>query len=202
MRIRYAGTEANRNGSVTCLESPQHLTISGATITEIESYIQSKKMRPQPNGSWHEVCWSGPAAPAEVAYVATGTFVTGAILVAAVQGVAGDLYEYEVYVHNEYCGSLPPSTEVSHSDPEGYAALIEATKKTTANEPIDSTNNKSTFKSFLNNVGSTIKDVAVKYGPDILSAVTSRYLMPTQIVRNVAPGLLQPGKPQLLLPWK
>lgn len=200
LKCRYAGTEAGRNGGVTSLEEPQHKNIALLTGSTVLTYPQGYKERPKPDGSWHSVMWSGPVNADETKFSNLATYSTAGCLVLYVEGVASDNYEWEIYGHYEFAGSLPPEQVTGHSAPEEYGKLITTTKEATNAQPLSINNGKSTFTKFLENAGSTIKDIAMTMGPEILNSIISPKLIPYNMMKSVMPGLFQPGRPQLLYP--
>jgi len=195
LKARYRGTEANRNGTVFTLEEPQHKPVNNLTGAQIEGYVQSYAERPMPEGQFHVVKYSGPVTASETQFANTSTISQPLIIF--IEGAAGDAYDYEFYIHVEYCGQLPPETVISHSDPEGYGHVITATKTQTQINPLNEKNDKVTFGEALKNAGSSVLDMAMKYGP-MLADVLSRRFMPSMMVGRAFPGLMQPGRPMLL----
>jgi hypothetical protein len=171
IKIRYAGTEANRNGTMCALEEPNHGNMQLQTGSTMRSYINSFVERPDPLGTFDSINYSGPVNATETQFGNVSQPV-GNIIAIFVDGLAGDKYEWEMYQHVEFSGQNVPGVSVSHSDPIGYANLVETAKAVTVSEPLSDKNAPSAFVTFLKSTGTAIKDIAVKYGPDILSALS------------------------------
>lgn len=177
IRIRYAGTEANRNGIITCYESSTNVAAAQA----YDAYggdINARNERPPPDGSWHSVYYSGPYNSTMVNLSSATYWGGNAPLIIYVQGIAADLYEWEGYGHFEYTGDQVPGTSMSHSDPEGYAKVLEATKKATVTEPLSDNNSSSVFTDFFKNAGSSIWSYIKKEGMSTALETVSNYFLP------------------------
>lgn len=178
IRIRYAGTEAARNGIVTCYEG-QNTSPTAFAYTQWGGDINAKNERPPPDGSWHSCYYSGPQNSSYVNFnISTNWTGLAPPLILYVQGVAGDLYEWEGYAHFEYTGDNIPGVTMTHSDPDGYAKVLEATKKTVVSEPNSDNTAKSTFFDFFKNAGSSIMNYVKKEGMSMALETVSNYLLP------------------------
>lgn len=178
IRCRYAGTEANRNGIVSCYEA-QQTQGNVAPYVNWGGDLNVRNERPPPDGSWHSAYYSGPYSSTMVNFdtnTVWNAYQGGPILY--IQGVAADLYEWEGYVHMEYTGDIVSGMTMTHSDPEGYAKVLEATKKTTVSEPISDNNSKNTFYDFLKNAGSSIYNYVKKEGMSLAMETVSNYFLP------------------------
>lgn len=177
IRIRYAGTEASRNGIVTSFEG-QQLVPAVSPYTTWGGDINTRNERPPPDGSWHSCYYSGPQNSAMVNFTTSATWGANAPLIIYVQGVAADLYEWECYQHIEYQGDTVPGVTMTHSDPVGYAQVLEATKKTTTSEPVSDNNALSTFTEFMRNAGSSVFNYVKQQGMSMALESVSNYLLP------------------------
>lgn len=177
IRVRYAGTEANRNGIVSTFES-QDLSVYANNYDAIAGNVNIKNERPPPNGGWHSVNYSGPYNPNMAEFDTASNISSNRCLLAYVQGVAGDLYEWESVVHVEYTGTRVPGLTMSHSDPEMYAKVVETLKKTTVAEPISDNNNRSAFWQFFKDAGSSIFNYVKKEGMGLAMETVSNLLLP------------------------
>jgi hypothetical protein len=175
IKIRYAGTEANRNGTMTALEEPNHLDLSLLTGTQIRGYINSFVERPDPLGSFYSIAFSGPVTALETQFQNIATPMGNPIAI-FVDGIAGDKYEFELYQHVEYVGQNVPGVSASHADPVAYAQIIDATKAVTVSEPLSDKNAPSTFRRFLNAAGSTINGILKSHGPDLFGMISNALL--------------------------
>jgi hypothetical protein len=190
LKCRYAGTEGNRNGIVTTLEEPQHLSMATSTGDGILTYIQSLNERPKPDGSWHVVKWSGPVNSNETQFTNTAQYNNKTtMMICYIQGAVGDTYEFECFEHVEYAGQLPPEQMSGHSDTSGYSQLITAIKDVTNAEPLNDKNSKSALSTFVHSAGSSMKGIIDTYGPMVMDAISARLLGPAgpainQAIRN------------------
>jgi hypothetical protein len=187
IKVRYAGTEANRNGTMTALEEPNHRNLLTRTGSEIRGYVNSFVERPDPLGSFYTVNLSGPVTSLETQFqnLAAPWSCPVAIFI---DGLAGDKYEFEVYQHVEYVGVNVPGVSASHSDPVAYAKVIETAKAITVSEPLSDKNAPGGFRRFIESVGSTIKQVAKSHGPDIIGMISNALLPGSGILTS---GLLR-----------
>jgi hypothetical protein len=177
VRVRYGGTEAARNGIVTCYETTQ-FAVQGLAYNTFGQDINARNERPPPDGTWHSCYFSGPVSAGQVAFTTGAAWAANYPLVIYIQGVAADLYEYEIYAHVEYNGESIPGMSMSHSDPVGYAQVLESVKKTTASEPLSDNNSQSTFSEFFRNAGSSIGAYIKKEGMSMAMETISNYFLP------------------------
>jgi len=175
IKIRYSGTEANRNGTMTALEEPNHNSTLALTGAQIRSFINSFVERPDPLGSFYSVNYSGPVTALETQFQ-NSSAPLGLPISIFIDGLAGDKYEYEVYQHVEYVGQNVPGVSASHADPIAYAKIIDATKAVTVSEPLSDKNAPSTFKRILESVGTTVKSVLKSHGPDVIGMISNALL--------------------------
>lgn len=178
LRIRYAGTEMNRNGIVTTLEEPDHRHLNNLSPSGVVAYTPSLNERPPPDGSWHSVKWSGPVASTELDYVAAAVFSSNNSMGFVVQGIAGDLYEWEYYIHNEYTGTKVNGMTPSHTDATAYGKVVETFKAITSNGPLNNDSAPSAFMDFIKSAGSSIGSVILDYGVPALAGLISPALVP------------------------
>ncbi len=161
LKIRYSGTEANRNGTVTTIEEPTHADLSAQSRNGIIQFISSYNERPPPDGAWHSVAWSGLTSPTDYSWVTTpsqeaATYPLGAI----VQGVAGDAYDWEMFIHTEYSGNIVQAASASHADELGFGKIVSAMKNVTNARPLSESTAPLGFSGFLQSVGTTVKSIA------------------------------------------
>lgn len=188
LRVRYSGTEANRNGTVYTLEEPNHQDLDAQPFNAIQAQISGLMSRPPPDGSWHEVFMSGPVANNEVTFVAQTPFAANATayMMAYVQGIAGDTYEWEIYEHVEYSGNGIGTAVTTHIDPNGYAKIVETTKDASTTQPISSNNNGVTMSSVLSTLGSTAKTL-LQFAPSFAESLSPVLLKALQYRQPLNP---------------
>jgi hypothetical protein len=197
VKIRYAGTESGRNGTMCALEEQNHNLLSLRTGADMRGYINSFVERPDPLGSFFGVNYSGPINANDTQFSGQAgpsvNLSSGSNFIAIfVDGAAGDKYEFEIYHHVEYVGQNIPGVSASHADPELYAKAVETTKAVTVSQPLNDSNAKSTFRHFLEAAGTTIKGVLKQHGPDIIGMLSNALIPGSGYVTR---GLLKgPGR--------
>jgi hypothetical protein len=176
IKVRYAGTESGRNGTMCALEEPTHAPLTTKNGSDMRGYINSFVERPDPLGAFYGLNYSGPIAANETQFISTVNMGGTSFIAIFIDGIASDKYEYEVYHHVEYVGQNIPGVSASHADPVMYAKVVEATKATTVAQPLNDENAKSTFSRFLSSAGATIKGLIKQHGPDIMGMVSNALL--------------------------
>lgn len=145
VRVRYAGAEQTRSGIIAGYEDQDHLNaFARESFNTLLAQVSSQSRRPSGDGNWDmTVCYSGPTAPNMVDFVnqtypikpvAGGPDVTPIMI--AIQGAAGDSYEFEASVHVEYIGRKASGKTPTHSDNTGYNHALQAVKSTSATKPL------------------------------------------------------------------
>lgn len=181
LRVRYAGTEDNRQGLYCACEDQDMLNIVGKSYNDIRALTQSDTRRPSGNGSWDQsVCYSGPVAPhmyefTQLAYPVnadTGGFKASPLVI-CMQGGAGDAIEYEAVIHVEYIGSKIPGKTASHADNATYGKIIQTTKEMASLSPIQPEKKVSGFRRFLQFVGDSLPQI-ISTGVQVAGAVITR----------------------------
>lgn len=149
IRVRYAGSEQTRSGIITMLEDPDHLALTSSNPQSIASFEGANRERPNGDGAWSQLNWSGPAKTTEVEYVQTA-FQTGPsgqnvmmILITGTNNGAGALgpatFEFESWINVEYIGRDVVGKTDNVNDQRGMDKVISATK-TVANTAQESLN--------------------------------------------------------------
>jgi len=187
LRVRYAGTESGRNGTVIMVEETNHANLMVAQPTNIVANISALSQRPAPDGSWAYVFYSGPVNQTETTFA--NSVATVYILAAIIQGQKDDLWEWEVYEHVEYAGNAISGAVATHIDPQGYAHVVEAAKDAAITQPLAPSTSYESFLSFLQAAGSTAASV--------ISGIPSGTL--NQILSPVLRQALQTMRPTSLL---
>jgi hypothetical protein len=143
IRIRYTGTELNRGGSVFALEEPDHQSLATYTISNMQAFGNCHE---EPaDREWHSIVSSGPTAPGEFEFVqalnSTGTTAgvwgmpgqyakAPPFLLLAVQGAAGNTFDYEYYQNWEYIGPNVQGKLPGESDDAGLSLAVGALRST------------------------------------------------------------------------
>lgn len=169
LKVRYAGTEANRNGSVYCVENPIHGDISAMTPSQVFTMPARTNARPKMDGSWHTVLWSGPVAQNEAVLGVTSTFAsrTGYAGI-VILGTAGDIYDFEVYTQIEYAGQID-GTGPAEADAEGYTAIISTVKNALTSTSLDSDAAPTLFRQAMEAIGVRLRSYAFEQIKDYVS---------------------------------
>lgn len=179
-KVRYAGTEAGRNGTIYCFEHPDHLTCDTMTPQQILQSTQRTDERPRMDGSWHSVLWSGPVVGAEAELAARpGSQARGNVIdpmVIIIQGSPGDIYDVEFYFQIEYHGPNMQGSGPAESDPSGYSDVIASLKNAVQGSPIVSDMGPSLFRQILSDTGNSLKSMIAHYGADAVKAGISSFL--------------------------
>jgi len=133
LRVRYAGTEASRAGLITTIEHPDHQNISGLSINDIGQFESAYRERPNPDGQWAQVNWSGPTQPREIEYVndanASDSTIATSVLAIGVNGTAVNAsYEYEAWINVEYIGKITTGKTLNKVDEQGYGNVLQSVK--------------------------------------------------------------------------
>nr|ALE29704.1 putative capsid protein [Lake Sarah-associated circular virus-29] len=137
IRVRFAGAEDNRSGIVTLLEDPDHNSLFTQTPAQVASFEGATRERPNGDGAWSQICWSGPCKQTEVEYVNTATQTTQtdimAILINGTTNSAGapgpQPFEYEAWINCEYIGRDAIGKTDNQNDQMGMDAVTSIFKK-------------------------------------------------------------------------
>lgn len=167
LRVRYAGSESARSGLLTSSEHPDHSNLSAFSSNEINAFENSYRERPNGDGDWTTVCWSGPANPNEVEYVNLVNPCGGgtAPLAIVVDGVpAGTSFEVEAWINIEYIGKDSVGKTPVHIDEQGYGNVLQVTKAASGNKSLTQADAPSVFASFGNAVLDSIPALAGAVG--------------------------------------
>jgi hypothetical protein len=162
LRVKYIGKLMDRNGVTTAYEEPDHGNIYTSKSTDdINGNPQSTLLRVGGEKWDNEVFYSGPVQPDEVEFQNAAYPLGQWLSVITVEGEPGDSYEYEYVQHTEVIGRLAVSRTPSHSDPAAFGKVLEASKSTSVDGPLNSTNAPSFFSKFM--------ELAKTLGPAIMS---------------------------------
>jgi hypothetical protein len=175
VRIRYRGTEAARNGVTYAIEDINHINVSALTTNDVVGAPNTRPMRPQPEGQWVSVNWSGPAKASECSFVNTANFIGTTPIVIAIQGVAGDSYEIEAIVHAEYTGMGVDGMERSHNNSAIVQDGLAVIKGSVEAAPLGSYPAKSLFDELCGALDTTARKV-IKQIPDIIDVIAPTML--------------------------
>jgi len=155
LRVRYAGTESSRAGLITTLEHPDHLSVDGLSINELGQFESAYRERPNGDGQWTQVNWSGPVQPREVDYInevnASGISTNTPVLAIGVAGTAnGASFEYEAWINVEYIGKITTGKTVNKVDEQGYGNVLQSVKSVSGTKSLDPSSAPSVLSRFGN----------------------------------------------------
>jgi len=135
VRVRYAGSEDVRSGLITMLEDPDHLSLIAQNPGGLATFEGATRERPNGDGKWSQINWSGPAKTEEVEYVTTPaqTAVNWPIVIAVsgtndASGVGAAIYEFEAWINCEYIGRDVVGKTDNINDAAGFDKVLSATK--------------------------------------------------------------------------
>jgi hypothetical protein len=162
LRCRYAGNESTRSGIVATLEEPDHADANLILHGNIMLYDCARTARPPPDGSWHTVCWTGPRNDQEVDYISASVSSNMSIVI-AITGNAGDNWEFESVIHNEYIGRQVVGTSPSPIDESGYSKVISAITTATSASPLEPSSWSSVLKGIVEESSHVIRTAKELY---------------------------------------
>lgn len=174
VRIKYAGTEANRNGLIFAVEDPDHQDLNTITHATFGVYDNVSVTRPYGSGAWHQINWSGPCTQNEMQWTnfeyANNTNSSYYPLGFAIAGNINDLYEYEVWQNCEYCGRLAIGKTISDSDNEAAGIAQGAAKKAASTQPLQPSMAGTVVRDFLEGVSQVTKQAGYYMGGRAMGA--------------------------------
>jgi len=169
LRVRYAGAESTRSGTVVCYEDQDHQGIiaSGATFLSLQQYPSATVARPSGDGTWDgEVCSSGPCTPPELEFVSLAypnvpsgvsqTLANSGYLAIGIKGNAADSYDFELFEHIEYIGTSVTAKTPSNADTDQYGKIIQASKEISNVRPLTPELAPSLFERFAAKVSESL----------------------------------------------
>lgn len=154
LRVRYTGTESNRNGIMNFYEDPDHALINPMSYDVIRQRVNTYTTRPAGDGSWDSIVYSGPVTPSETEFV-TQAYLTqaqGGCLICVIKGNPGDTYEFEAFQHIEAIGVNTTGKSASHSDSINYGKAQETVKNEMAIKSLSVSDGPSVIGKFLSKV--------------------------------------------------
>lgn len=149
VRVRYIGTELNRGGQLIGLLHPQHDTLSGLTLAQVDAFDESERLSVS-HDKWSTVLYrpidaddlsfspGGGVDPGNAFPVPGDSYIMGFAVQAASAGTSL-AYEYECYAVIEYNGPNIRAKDPSHVDGPGFDAVHAATAFTAHLKPTQNT---------------------------------------------------------------
>jgi len=185
VRVRYAGTESSRSGTIVCYEDQDHIgqgTPGGAltNFNSVQLNSSATVSRPSGDGSWDAtVCASGPCTPLELEFAGTGayphqssstqTLNAAAYLLIMINGTAGDRYDFECFEHIEYIGTNVAAKTPSHADTDQYGKIIQASKEIANIRPLTPASGPGLFERFSKKVAESLPQL-INFGVGAIKA--------------------------------
>lgn len=123
IRMRYAGAEIERGGTITAVQHPNHANLDNATIANLNSLSVAKRYAVDRN--WTSVQWC-PVFPDEYVFRTDSgalAIFPMAIMVEAPNPAIPLLFDFEVTVNMELVGSPVRGMTPSMSDSQGFSAV-------------------------------------------------------------------------------
>jgi len=171
MRVRYTGREDARNGILNFYEDQDHVQGTGFYYDNIRQYANTYACRPNGNGDWDSIVYSGPITPSELEFRNANYLGSQAgLLFCFISGVAGDQYEFEVFQHIEAIGIQTTGKTLSHADPNTYAKAQEVLKSEAALTAVQTASKPSIVSKFIKSVVDTLPFV-VEQGSNVMKAL-------------------------------
>jgi len=123
LRVRYMGKELDRAGRLVAFEHPEHHGLNGYTMSQLLSYPETESVGNDADRPW--ICQTyQPKRAAEFSYRDyTGSGQDNPYLAIAINGNAGDEWEFEVYSLVETVGPNVTNPTESFAD-DGMASRI------------------------------------------------------------------------------
>jgi len=136
IRIQYTGTLLNQNGLAYSFCDQDHSSVTNtgtlATIGNLEEtrrVVVTGNVHTSGTDSWLiQVTDNGPVVPNEYEFVQATSVQATPYMILAVQGLAGDAYEFEAVQHIEIMGSNVANMTASHTDEDDYAVVDKVLK--------------------------------------------------------------------------
>ena len=163
VRVRYAGTEGGRSGTIVCYEEQDHQSLSGQSYLSSQQAPSSITSRPSGDGTWDgTVCSSGPVSPQELEFTSkvypntsTETASSG-YMVITISGLPADKYDFELFEHIEYIGSAVVAKTPSHADTDQYGKIVQSAKEISAVQPVTPASGPGLFERFSKKVSESL----------------------------------------------
>lgn len=122
LRVRYIGSELNRQGRVLLLEEPGHLGLANYTVTDMLGLDRSRSE--VVNRSWHTVTWQ-PVKGTEFNYQTDAGIQNHCLGIMIIGGLDHN-YEYEAVVNVELIGQLARGKQNSFAFNETTSRIVAA----------------------------------------------------------------------------
>lgn len=125
LRIKYTGTEEDRGGLVTILEHPEHQSIVGYTLAQMQAYDVCRTEAVKAN-SWHSCLYSGPINDTETEF--SSVPLVTPFMGIVVSGGTNLSFQVEGWANYEFTGDLVRNKIDVCADEQGGVAVATAAK--------------------------------------------------------------------------
>lgn len=168
VRVRYAGIESTRSGTIACYEEQDHVgqAVDGMAWNGVLVHPSATVSRPSGDGSWDgTVCTSGPVSPLELEFnigsypariPTEQTIAFAGYLAIFVAGSPGDKYDFEIFEHIEYIGTAVPGKTPSFADTDQYGKIAQSAKEIAAIKPLSPASGPTLFERFSKKVSESL----------------------------------------------
>jgi hypothetical protein len=139
IRVKYIGKLMDSNGICVSFEDPDHRDVlTNYNYSTLNANPYTTVDRVYTGNHWDKaVCYSGPTTISDYEFSAVNQPLLTTFMIVAISGVAGDLYEFEIYQHTEYLGQIVVGKSFSHADPTSFGKVLETVKAATINKPLE-----------------------------------------------------------------
>lgn len=125
LKIKYTGTEEERGGLVTSLEHPEHTSLVGFTLPEMQAFDYARTEAVMAN-KWHSLMYSGPVNDNEAQF--TNNPVGTPFMAITVSGGSNLSFQTEGWANYEFAGDEVRDKIVICMDEAGGVAVAAAAK--------------------------------------------------------------------------
>lgn len=125
LRIKYTGTEEDRGGLVTSLEHPEHQSLVGFTLAQLQAYDACRTEAVMAN-KWHSCLYSGPISDTETEF--SPTPLVTPFMTIVVSGGTNLSFQVEGWANYEFAGDLVRNKISVCADEQGGVAVATACK--------------------------------------------------------------------------
>lgn len=125
LRIKYTGTEEDRGGLVTSLEHPEHQSLVGFTLAQLQAYDACRTEAVMAN-KWHSCLYSGPISDTETEF--SPVPLVTPFMAIVVSGGTNLSFQVEGWANYEFAGDLVRNKISVCADEQGGVAVATACK--------------------------------------------------------------------------
>lgn len=125
LRVKYTGTEEDRGGLVTSLEHPEHASVVGYTLAQMQAFDVCRTEAVMAN-KWHSCLFSGPINDTETEFSAVPLITPFMAIV--VSGGTNLSFQVEGWANYEFTGDIVRNKISVCADEQGGVAVSTACK--------------------------------------------------------------------------